>query len=176
MDIMEIMKILRHRYPFLMVDRITEYSDSHVVGYKNVTINEPFFQGHFPGEPVMPGVLILESMGQVASVMVAVRLGEGQKDKIAFLAGVDNARFRSIFEKFETMDKTIVTIVYDMNIAARFCDVLSIVYDGRIIKTGTPKKILKEVLIQNAVAMIFVKSRDLQQDDYHLLKIYNLFR
>ena len=77
-----------------MVDRITEYSDSHVVGYKNVTINEPFFQGHFPGEPVMPGVLILESMGQVASVMVAVRLGEGQKDKIAFLAGVDNARFR----------------------------------------------------------------------------------
>ena len=94
MDILEIMKILRHRYPFLMVDRITEYSDSHVVGYKNVTINEPFFQGHFPGEPVMPGVLILESMGQVASVMVAVRLGEEQKDKIAFLAGVDNARFR----------------------------------------------------------------------------------
>ena len=94
MDIMEIMKILRHRYPFLMVDRITEYSDSHVVGYKNVTINEPFFQGHFPGEPVMPGVLILESMGQVASVMVAIRLGEAQEGKIAFLAGVDHARFR----------------------------------------------------------------------------------
>ncbi|MDR1649310.1 MAG: 3-hydroxyacyl-[acyl-carrier-protein] dehydratase FabZ, partial [Synergistaceae bacterium] len=63
MDIMEIMKILRHRYPFLMVDRIVEYSENHVVGYKNVTINEPFFQGHFPGEPVMPGVLVLESMG-----------------------------------------------------------------------------------------------------------------
>ena len=94
MDIMEIMRILRHRYPFLMVDRITEYSDSHVVGYKNVTINEPFFQGHFPEEPVMPGVLILESMGQVASVMVAIRLGESQEGKIAFLAGVDNARFR----------------------------------------------------------------------------------
>ena len=94
MDIMEIMRILRHRYPFLMVDRITEYSDSHVVGYKNVTINEPFFQGHFPEEPVMPGVLILESMGQVASVMVAIRQGESQEGKIAFLAGVDNARFR----------------------------------------------------------------------------------
>ena len=94
MDIIEIMNTLRHRYPFLMVDRITEYDESHVTGYKNVTINEPFFQGHFPEEPVMPGVLILESMGQVASVMVAVRLGEGQKDKIAFLAGVDNARFR----------------------------------------------------------------------------------
>jgi 3-hydroxyacyl-[acyl-carrier-protein] dehydratase len=94
MDIMEIMKILRHRYPFLMVDRIVEYSENHVVGYKNVTIDEPFFQGHVPGEPVMPGVLVLESMGQVASIMVAVRLGEKQEGLIAFLAGVDKARFR----------------------------------------------------------------------------------
>ena len=73
LDIIEIMNTLRHRYPFLMVDRITEYDESHVTGYKNVTINEPFFQGHFPGDPTMPGVLILESMGQVASVLVAVR-------------------------------------------------------------------------------------------------------
>ncbi|MDR1049227.1 MAG: 3-hydroxyacyl-ACP dehydratase FabZ [Synergistaceae bacterium] len=94
MDIMEIMKILRHRYPFLMVDRIVEYSENHVVGYKNVTINEPFFQGHFPEEPVMPGVLVLESMGQVASIIVAVRLGDMQEGKIAFLTGVDKARFR----------------------------------------------------------------------------------
>jgi 3-hydroxyacyl-[acyl-carrier-protein] dehydratase len=94
MDIMEIMRILRHRYPFLMVDRIVEYSENHVVGYKNVTIDEPFFQGHFPEEPVMPGVLVLESMGQVASIMVAVRLGEKQEGMIAFLAGVDKARFR----------------------------------------------------------------------------------
>ena len=94
MDIMEIMKMLRHRYPFLMVDRILEYSENHVVGYKNVTINEPFFQGHFPGEPVMPGVLILESMGQVASILVAVRMGDSQEGMIAFLTGVDKARFR----------------------------------------------------------------------------------
>ncbi|MDR1048614.1 MAG: 3-hydroxyacyl-ACP dehydratase FabZ [Synergistaceae bacterium] len=95
MDINEIMKILRHRYPFLMVDRIVEYSENHVVGYKNVTINEPFFQGHFPGEPVMPGVLILESMGQVASILVAVRLGREHKEgMVAFLTGVDKARFR----------------------------------------------------------------------------------
>jgi 3-hydroxyacyl-[acyl-carrier-protein] dehydratase len=98
MDIIEIMKMLRHRDPFLMVDRILEYSENHVVGYKNVTINEPFFQGHFPGEPVMPGVLILESMGQVASILVAVRMGnQGQKEEggmIAFLTGVDRARFR----------------------------------------------------------------------------------
>ncbi|MDR1732735.1 MAG: 3-hydroxyacyl-ACP dehydratase FabZ [Synergistaceae bacterium] len=94
MDITEIMKMLRHRYPFLMVDRIVEYSENHVVGYKNVTINEPFFQGHFPDEPVMPGVLILESMGQVASILVAVRLGDVQTGMIAFLTGVDKARFR----------------------------------------------------------------------------------
>ena len=98
MDIIEIMKMLRHRYPFLMVDRILEYSENHVVGYKNVTINEPFFQGHFPGEPVMPGVLILESMGQVASILVAVRMKAQGKEEgdgmIAFLTGVDRARFR----------------------------------------------------------------------------------
>ena len=94
MDIMELMRLLRHRYPFLMVDRIVEYDENHVVGYKNVTINEPFFQGHFPGEPVMPGVLILESMGQVASIMVAVRLGDKSEGIIAFLTGVERARFR----------------------------------------------------------------------------------
>ena len=94
MDIIEIMNTLRHRYPFLMVDRITEYDEAHVTGYKNATINEPFFQGHFPGDPTMPGVLILEAMGQVASVLVAVRLGKEQTGKIAFLAGVDKARFR----------------------------------------------------------------------------------
>ncbi|GHS95926.1 3-hydroxyacyl-[acyl-carrier-protein] dehydratase FabZ [Synergistales bacterium] len=94
MDILEIMKALRHRYPMLLVDRIVECDENHVVGYKNVTINEPFFQGHFPGDPVMPGVLILESMGQVASIMVAVRLGREQEGKIAFLTGVDKAHFR----------------------------------------------------------------------------------
>ncbi|MDR1378192.1 MAG: 3-hydroxyacyl-ACP dehydratase FabZ [Synergistaceae bacterium] len=94
MDIMTIMRMLRHRYPFLMVDRILEYSENHVVGYKNVTINEPFFQGHFPGEPVMPGVLILEAMGQVASILVAVRMGDSQRGTIAFLTGVDRAKFR----------------------------------------------------------------------------------
>jgi 3-hydroxyacyl-[acyl-carrier-protein] dehydratase len=94
MDIMAIMAILRHRYPFLMVDRIVEYSREHVIGYKNVTINEPFFQGHFPGEPVMPGVLTLESMGQVASILAMVNLGDKLEDKIAFLTGVEKARFR----------------------------------------------------------------------------------
>ena len=94
LDIIEVMKILKQRYPFLMVDRITDYDDTHVTGYKNVTINEAFFNGHFPDDPVMPGVMILESMGQVASVMVGLRLGKEQNGKIAFLAGADKMRFR----------------------------------------------------------------------------------
>ena len=76
LDILEVMKILKQRYPFLMVDRITDYDDMHVTGYKNVTINEPFFEGHFPGDPTMPGVMILESMGQVASVLLGLKLGQ----------------------------------------------------------------------------------------------------
>ncbi len=94
MDILEIMQTLKQRYPFLMVDRITDYDEKHITGYKNVTINEPFFEGHFPGDPTMPGVMILESMGQVASVLLGLKLGEEQKGKIAFLAGIDKARFR----------------------------------------------------------------------------------
>ena len=94
LDILEVMKILKQRYPFLMVDRITDYDDMHVTGYKNVTINEPFFDGHFPGDPTMPGVMILESMGQVASVLLGLKLGHESSDKIAFLAGIDKARFR----------------------------------------------------------------------------------
>lgn len=93
-DIFGIMKTLKHRYPFLMVDRITEYDDMHVKGYKNVTFNEPYFQGHFPNDPTMPGVLIVESMGQVASVLLGIKLGMEQGNKIAFLTGMDKVRFR----------------------------------------------------------------------------------
>ena len=70
-ELQEIMELLPHRYPFLLVDRVIEYeADSRIVGIKNVTINEPFFQGHFPGIPIMPGVLIIEAMAQVGGVLV----------------------------------------------------------------------------------------------------------
>ena len=90
----EIMKILPHRYPFLLVDRIVELEEGkRVVGVKNVTINEPFFQGHFPGHPVMPGVLIIEAMAQVGGVfaMVTDKIDDG---RVTYFAGIDNARFR----------------------------------------------------------------------------------
>ena len=92
LDIQQIMKILPHRYPFLLVDRVLELSETHAVGIKNVTFNEPFFQGHFPAEPVMPGVLVLEAMGQVAAMMLSAK--PGSENLITFLTGVQKAKFR----------------------------------------------------------------------------------
>lgn len=88
----EIKTIIPHRYPFLLVDQILEVGENRVVGKKNVTINEPFFQGHFPDYPVMPGVLILEALAQTGAVAILGK--EENKGKIGFLAGIDKARFR----------------------------------------------------------------------------------
>ena len=93
-DIQEIMKNLPHRYPFLLVDRIVDYEPGkRIVGLKNVTMNEPFFQGHFPGVPIMPGVLILESMAQVGGFLV-FKAQPDRHTKLVFFMGVENARFR----------------------------------------------------------------------------------
>ncbi len=92
MDILAIQEILPHRYPFLLVDRIIEFEEERIVGIKNVTMNEPFFAGHFPEFPVMPGVLIVEAMAQVAGVLVLKSLGS--KQKVVFLASIENAKFR----------------------------------------------------------------------------------
>lgn len=85
--------ILPHRYPFLLVDRILEMDAAHIVGIKNVTYNEPFFLGHFPDFPVMPGVMIIEAMAQTAGVQVLSTIPDRQ-NKLVFLVSVDNARFR----------------------------------------------------------------------------------
>ncbi len=89
----EIQKIIPHRYPFLLVDRIVELEPMHrAVGIKNVTMNEHFFQGHFPGKPIMPGVLMLEAMAQVGGV--AMLYPEEYRDKLAFFVGIDRVKFR----------------------------------------------------------------------------------
>ena len=96
--IQEILNILPHRYPFLLVDRILEMeTGKRVVGIKNVTINEPFFQGHFPGHPIMPGVLLLEAMAQTGGVL-AMRSAEAEgmdiKTKVIYFMTIDKAKFR----------------------------------------------------------------------------------
>ncbi|MVP01525.1 3-hydroxyacyl-ACP dehydratase FabZ [Paenibacillus lutrae] len=93
LDSKQIQEIIPHRYPFLLVDRILEVEDGvRAVGLKNVTVNEPFFQGHFPGYPVMPGVLITEALAQVGAF--AILNVEANHGKIGLLAGIDNFRFR----------------------------------------------------------------------------------
>ncbi|HEU5352506.1 MAG TPA: 3-hydroxyacyl-ACP dehydratase FabZ [Terracidiphilus sp.] len=93
-DIQEILEILPHRYPFLLLDRIVEFEPAkRLVAIKNVTINEPFFQGHFPGYPIMPGVLVVEAMAQAGAVLMLKELPDRQA-KLAVFTGIDNAKFR----------------------------------------------------------------------------------
>lgn len=94
LSIQEIMDCLPHRYPFLLIDRILEYEErTRIVALKNVTMNEPFFQGHFPGVPIMPGVLIVEAMAQAGGVLV-FRTLENRHDKLVFFIGIESAKFR----------------------------------------------------------------------------------
>jgi len=94
-DIQKIMDLLPHRYPFILIDRILELIPGEkVVALKNVTINEPFFQGHFPGNPIMPGVLIIEAMGQAGAVLAAESRSLEKQGSLIFFMGMDNVRFR----------------------------------------------------------------------------------
>jgi len=95
LEIGGVMECLPHRYPFLLVDRVTELVvGQRVKGYKNVTINEPFFSGHFPGHPIMPGVLIVEAMAQVSGVLAMEMRKTRPANAIFYLAGINNARFK----------------------------------------------------------------------------------
>jgi 3-hydroxyacyl-[acyl-carrier-protein] dehydratase len=96
MDITEILRYLPHRYPFLLIDRVLSYESGKTIeALKNVTINEPFFVGHFPHHPVMPGVLIIEAMAQAAAILSFVTMGAKADNKsIYYFVGIDNARFK----------------------------------------------------------------------------------
>ena len=95
LDIYKVMELLPHRYPFLLVDRVDELEQGQrLSAIKNVTINEPFFQGHFPGQPIMPGVLVLEAMAQATGLLAFASMGDAHKSKLYMLVGIDKARFR----------------------------------------------------------------------------------
>ncbi|HEV2859519.1 MAG TPA: 3-hydroxyacyl-ACP dehydratase FabZ [Pyrinomonadaceae bacterium] len=110
LDTLAIQAILPHRYPFLLVDRIVELTPGErIVGVKQVTIGEPFFQGHFPGAPVMPGVLIVEAMAQVGAVY-ALRQIEDRESKLVLFSGIDNARFRRPVTPGDTLVLTVTPV------------------------------------------------------------------
>jgi len=100
MDVLEIQNLLPHRYPFLLVDRVVEFHERQsLVGIKNVTVNEPFFQGHFPDKPVMPGVLILEALAQATGLLAFSTGNRGaERDSLYYLVGIDKARFKQPVE------------------------------------------------------------------------------
>ena len=95
MDHLEILKLLPHRYPFLLIDRVLELEPGkRLLGFKNVTFNEPFFQGHFPGHPVMPGVLVVEALAQACAVLAYKSTNATPETKVTYLMGVDKAKWR----------------------------------------------------------------------------------
>jgi 3-hydroxyacyl-[acyl-carrier-protein] dehydratase len=103
-DITQLMKMLPHRYPMLMIDRLEEIvSDHSAVGIKNVTANEPYFQGHFPSKPIMPGVLIIESMAQTAAALVVYSMGGSAEGHLVYFMSIDNARFRKLVMPGDTL-------------------------------------------------------------------------
>jgi len=94
-DIARVLELLPHRYPFLMIDRIIDIdADNSATGVKNVTFNEPFFQGHFPNFPIMPGVLLIEGMAQTAGAICVAALGEVYQPQVVYFMGIDKAKFR----------------------------------------------------------------------------------
>jgi 3-hydroxyacyl-[acyl-carrier-protein] dehydratase len=116
-DINRILKVLPHRYPFLMVDRVREIDgDRSCIGIKNVTFNEPHFQGHFPGHPVMPGVLLIEGIAQTAATLVAVAENVAEQSKLVYFMTIDNAKFRKPVVPGDTVEYHVRTIRHRANI------------------------------------------------------------
>ena len=110
-DIQMIQRILPHRYPFLLVDRVVDIDGtSSAVGLKNVTMNEPHFQGHFPGNPIMPGVTIIEAMAQTSAVMVGVAMDMADKELLVYFMAIDGAKFRRKVVPGDVLRMTLTTL------------------------------------------------------------------
>lgn len=134
LNIKEIMDLLPHRYPFLLVDRVVDYTYTEekkvLKAIKNVSINEPFFQGHFPGKPVMPGVLILEALAQATGILSFKVIGKPKDDELYYFAAIDNARFkRPVFPGDQLVLD--VELLREVKGIAKFTGVASV--DGKVV-------------------------------------------
>jgi 3-hydroxyacyl-[acyl-carrier-protein] dehydratase len=114
LDINKVMELLPHRYPFLLIDRVVDIEQGKSLSaIKNVSVNEPFFQGHFPGQPIMPGVLILEAMAQATGLLAFSEMDDAHKSKLYLLVGIDKSRFRG---QVEPGDQLVLNIALKRNI------------------------------------------------------------
>ncbi|MFM8437633.1 MAG: 3-hydroxyacyl-ACP dehydratase FabZ, partial [Candidatus Kapaibacterium sp.] len=143
MDINAIMKVMPHRYPFLLVDRIIEFDTeaNRIVGYKNVTINEPFFPGHFPERPVMPGVLILESMAQCGCMLLLNLDGMSTENKLVFFMAINNAKFRKPVTPGDQL-------VLDVKMTARRFNTISLHADAYVGETLVAEADLSAAIVE----------------------------
>jgi len=131
-DINKILSVLPHRYPFLLVDRLTDLVPGEkAAGLKNVTINEPFFQGHFPGEPVMPGVLIVESLAQVGAVAI-LSMPENE-DKLALFTGINNFRFKQMVKPGDQLELVVSLTGMRRNLGKGEAEAM---VNGKIVASG----------------------------------------
>lgn len=103
LQIEDIIKMIPHRYPMLLIDRVVEVSDNGLIAIKNVTFNEPHFNGHFPSRPIMPGVLIIEAMAQASGVFVVHNLGDVARGKLVYFMSIENAKFRKLVVPGDSM-------------------------------------------------------------------------
>lgn len=117
LGIKDLMQLLPHRYPFILLDKVTELdSGKHIVAIKNVTINEPFFSGHFPGDPVMPGVLILESMAQAACVLAVSSRGDHAEQYRYYFTAIDGARFKKPVRPGDQLEHRVSVVKFRKNL------------------------------------------------------------